>query len=321
MDPDLLTELRTQYDKAVNWGILTNRLWDWPTGPHPGYTLARRLHTRAAQVWRFTLDFAVPFTNSETPDEDRRLLAQRTHRRPLLPRTLLPRHRPQPRRTSPQRRTRRPGRNPLDATPTARSTTGVNGYTVCCKRAGKTCGIASDFREHRGRELGRLVRMTTIHSTVATPIGDLLIVASLDGDRLALRSLTMPGQKVSVDLGVVDDAAFAHVTVQIAEYFAGSRTEFNGFEITTTGTEFQQRVWKELDALGFGETTTYGGLTERLGLPKGHARAVAAAIGANPVLLLRPCHRVIGADGSLTGYAGGLDRKRALLTIEGHENR
>jgi methylated-DNA-[protein]-cysteine S-methyltransferase len=127
----------------------------------------------------------------------------------------------------------------------------------------------------------------------------------------------MPGQKTPTHLGEPDDAAFAAVTAQLAEYFAGTRTDFDGIELAATGTEFQQRVWKELDLLGFGQVTTYGELTRRLGLPSGHARAVASAIGANPVLLIRPCHRVIGADGSLTGYAGGLDRKAALLKIEG----
>ena len=96
LDGKLLDALRARYDDAVAWGIATNAHRDWPCGRHPGYTLARRLQARAAQVWRFTADFAVPFTSNpapahgEAPDEDRRLLAQRPHRRPLLPHPFLP---------------------------------------------------------------------------------------------------------------------------------------------------------------------------------------------------------------------------------------
>ena len=105
LDPDLLAGLRARYDAAVAWGMLTNQHRDWPTGRHPGYNLAKRLQTRAVQVWRFTQDFAVPFINNpceqppahgRTPDEDRRLLAQCAHRGTLLPGPFLPDHRPQP---------------------------------------------------------------------------------------------------------------------------------------------------------------------------------------------------------------------------------
>ncbi|POM16428.1 methylated-DNA--(protein)-cysteine S-methyltransferase [Burkholderia cepacia] len=87
--------------------------------------------------------------------------------------------------------------------------------------------------------------------------------------------------------------------------------------IQLRGTAFQRRVWKELLAIPFGELVTYGDITERVGLPMSGARAVGGAVGRNPVSIMVPCHRVVGASGSLTGYAGGIDRKRALLSLEG----
>ncbi|MBT0959692.1 methylated-DNA--[protein]-cysteine S-methyltransferase [Denitromonas iodatirespirans] len=101
---------------------------------------------------------------------------------------------------------------------------------------------------------------------------------------------------------------------QIRAYFAGERTAFD-LSLDPQGTAFQQAVWTALLKLPYGATTHYGALAEALGRPRA-ARAVGAAVGRNPLWLIIPCHRVIGRDGSLTGYAGGLDRKRALLDLE-----
>ena len=103
---------------------------------------------------------------------------------------------------------------------------------------------------------------------------------------------------------------------QLCEYFAGSRREFD-LPLRPAGTEFQRRVWDVLATVPWGTTTTYGAIAARLGLPPGASRAVGAANGANPLPVVLPCHRVIGSDGTLTGYAGGLDRKALLLRLEG----
>ncbi|HEX3948475.1 MAG TPA: methylated-DNA--[protein]-cysteine S-methyltransferase [Steroidobacteraceae bacterium] len=102
---------------------------------------------------------------------------------------------------------------------------------------------------------------------------------------------------------------------QLKEYFAGTRREFN-LPLRIQGTEFQQRVWHELTKIPFGETRSYGQLAKRLNNPNG-SRAVGLANGRNPIAIIVPCHRVIGADGSLTGFGGGIDRKEWLLTHEG----
>ena len=103
---------------------------------------------------------------------------------------------------------------------------------------------------------------------------------------------------------------------QLSEYFAGSRHEFD-LPLRPAGTEFQRRVWDVLATVPWGTTTTYGAIAARLGLPPGASRAVGAANGAHPLPVVLPCHRVIGSEGTLTGYAGGLDRKALLLRLEG----
>jgi methylated-DNA-[protein]-cysteine S-methyltransferase len=105
------------------------------------------------------------------------------------------------------------------------------------------------------------------------------------------------------------------VSRQLKEYFAGTRREFE-LPLKMRGTEFQQRVWQELTKIPFGTTWSYGQLAKRLGNPNG-SRAVGLANGRNPIAVIVPCHRVIGADGSLTGFGGGLDRKEWLLSHEG----
>ena len=102
---------------------------------------------------------------------------------------------------------------------------------------------------------------------------------------------------------------------QFAEYFAGARTEFE-LPLAPRGSQFQLRVWREIARVPYGQTISYAELARRAGAP-GQARAAGAATGRNPVSLAIPCHRIVGSDGSLTGYAGGLERKRNLLELEG----
>ena len=139
----------------------------------------------------------------------------------------------------------------------------------------------------------------------------------------ALTGLYFVGQKYFPPVAIVTDADAAamsplarKVAEEVAEYFTGMRETFS-VPIHLRGTAFQRRVWKELLAIPFGELVTYGDITERVGLPMSGARAVGGAVGRNPVSIMVPCHRVVGASGSLTGYAGGIDRKRALLSLEG----
>jgi methylated-DNA-[protein]-cysteine S-methyltransferase len=107
---------------------------------------------------------------------------------------------------------------------------------------------------------------------------------------------------------------FAEVTRQLGEYFSGERTAFE-LQLALAGTAFQQRVWDELRAIPYGQTISYGALARRIGQPTA-SRAVGLANGKNPVAIIVPCHRVVGADGSLAGYGGGLDRKRFLIALE-----
>lgn len=112
----------------------------------------------------------------------------------------------------------------------------------------------------------------------------------------------------------VDDHAFAPVVEQLTAYFAGESTEFS-VDLAPEGTEFQLDVWHALWDIPYGATCTYGELAARIGRP-GAARAVGAANGQNPISIIVPCHRVIGASGDLTGYGGGVDRKSLLLALE-----
>ena len=151
------------------------------------------------------------------------------------------------------------------------------------------------------------------HTVVESPVGPLTLVA-VDG---VLAGLMMTEQRHAPGpetFGVRDFAPFAEPARQLDEYFAGDRTEFD-LELALAGTPFQQRVWKELQAIGYGETISYGRLAERIGQPTAF-RAVGLANGKNPVGIIVPCHRVVGSDGSLTGYGGGLERKQFLLALE-----
>ncbi len=149
----------------------------------------------------------------------------------------------------------------------------------------------------------------TAYATLGSPIGELLLTA--DGGRLS-RLFMSPFE---IDpRWVRDEPALAEPARQLAEYFAGERTEF-ALEPAPAGTDFQQRVWRRLLEIPYGQTTTYGALARELGNPRS-VRAVGLANGRNPISIVVPCHRVIGADGSLVGYGGGLERKRALLALE-----
>ncbi|MFF8974790.1 methylated-DNA--[protein]-cysteine S-methyltransferase [Streptomyces sp. NPDC014995] len=153
-------------------------------------------------------------------------------------------------------------------------------------------------------------------TSVDGPLGPLLLTAAPDG---ALTSVSVPGQKGgrTVQEGWRHDPGpFRAAEEQLAAYFAAELKEFR-LDLRAEGTAFRERVWAALDTVPYGSTTTYGEIAARIGASRAAVRAVGGAIGANPLLIVRPCHRVIGADGSLTGYAGGLERKVRLLTLEG----
>lgn len=155
--------------------------------------------------------------------------------------------------------------------------------------------------------------MTTLQCrSVDSPVGPLTL-AGRDGRLMHLRMVDQTYEP-SRDGWEVDETAFPDAVEQLAEYFAGERTVFN-LELHMVGTAFQRRVWTALQSIPYGETCTYGDIAREIGSP-GAFRAVGLANGHNPIGIVVPCHRVIGANGSLTGYGGGLDRKRALLELE-----
>ncbi|MDT0215672.1 methylated-DNA--[protein]-cysteine S-methyltransferase [Rothia sp. ARF10] len=158
---------------------------------------------------------------------------------------------------------------------------------------------------------------TRRHTTLATELGDLLAVA--EGDALA--GLYFPRHwhppvagSIGLEVSATGDPVFGATRSQLAEYVRKERTTFT-VPTVTHGDAFSERVWDRLMAIPYGETTTYGAIARELGNP-GLAQRVGQAVGRNPVSILIPCHRVVGADGSLTGYAGGLERKARLLEIE-----
>ena len=154
---------------------------------------------------------------------------------------------------------------------------------------------------------------TTLYETFDSPIGELLAVG--DGEALSGLYMQAGRRPVTVPGSWERDAdPFSELREQLGEYFAGDRREFD-LALAPEGSEFQLRVWEALREIPYGETESYGELAARIGHP-GSARAVGAANGRNPISIVVPCHRVIGASGSLTGYAGGLERKRLLLELE-----
>lgn len=155
--------------------------------------------------------------------------------------------------------------------------------------------------------------MTLCTRSVPSPVGELLLVASDVG----LRAVLWPDDdRLSFDDDLVecDHPILEAAETQLAEYFAGERTEFD-LPLDPQGTDFQVATWKALADIPYGETATYGEQAERIGRPSA-VRAVGAANGRNPLSIVLPCHRVIGADGSLTGFAGGIEAKRTLLDLE-----
>ena len=140
----------------------------------------------------------------------------------------------------------------------------------------------------------------TEYTTMPSPVGELTLTA--DGNALTgvwfARYRGAPVARRELD-----------------EYFAGTRQRFS-VKIDARGTDFQRAVWRELLKIGFGRTSTYGALAAAIGKPNA-ARAVGAAVGANPISIVVPCHRIVGHDGALTGFGGGIDRKTKLLQLEG----
>ena len=147
---------------------------------------------------------------------------------------------------------------------------------------------------------------------IPSPLGNILI-NSREG---YLSELRFTDEEVT---GQLFDEVLLETKRQLDEYLAGNRKIFN-IPIGLGGTEFQQKVWMAVNEIPFGQTATYMKISQKLGNPAA-IRAVGAAIGANPILIILPCHRIIGTNGQLTGYAGGLDRKRSLLDLEGHASQ
>lgn len=156
------------------------------------------------------------------------------------------------------------------------------------------------------------LRATTAFTVVDSPVGPLTLAGNAD----ALTHVWFDAEPPAVASGAAhrDPGPFLAAADQLEAYFAGERHEFD-LVLAPTGTPFQVSVWQGLLEIPYGETRSYGQLATRLGSP-GASRAVGLANGRNPVSIIVPCHRVIGADGTLTGYAGGMDRKRLLLDLE-----
>ncbi len=155
---------------------------------------------------------------------------------------------------------------------------------------------------------------------IDSPVGPLFLAARRDGlTCLLFGDETAGAGNTSVNMAGDNTAAAARILTttaqQLDQYFAGQRREFT-VRLAPTGTDFQRAVWRGLETIPYGQTINYGELARRVDRP-GAARAVGTANGANPISIIVPCHRVIGADGRLTGYGGGLPAKRLLLELEG----
>jgi methylated-DNA-[protein]-cysteine S-methyltransferase len=156
----------------------------------------------------------------------------------------------------------------------------------------------------------------TCYTWYESPVGPLLLA----GSQAALRHVSFSAGKHGVTIEpqwTEDRNIFAEAIRQLTEYFAGERKTFR-LELDPSGTEFQRSVWRELREIPYGETISYKQLAERISKPKA-VRAVGAANGANPIPIIIPCHRVIGHDGSLTGFGGGLPLKKRLLELESRQ--
>jgi methylated-DNA-[protein]-cysteine S-methyltransferase len=154
---------------------------------------------------------------------------------------------------------------------------------------------------------------TNCYCYLESPLGQIFV----QGDGEFVTGIFMPNHKLWTGPDASwkqSDASFGVVREQLAEYFAGTRQQFD-VPLKVDGTPFQQRVWQELVRIPFATTITYGQLAQRVGMPTG-SRAVGNANGRNPISIIVPCHRVIGANGKLTGYAGGVEKKEWLLDWE-----
>jgi methylated-DNA-[protein]-cysteine S-methyltransferase len=157
------------------------------------------------------------------------------------------------------------------------------------------------------------------YTSIDSPIGELLLL----GDGHALRGLYMQDGRKPVRIAPLwerSEAPFAAVRKQLREYFAGERTTFEELPLALDGAQFERRVWRALQDIPYGETVSYGEIARRVGQPDA-ARAVGLANGRNPIAVIVPCHRVIGANGALVGYGGGLERKQLLLELEQGQGR
>lgn len=159
--------------------------------------------------------------------------------------------------------------------------------------------------------------MNPRHAIAETTLGPLTLVACGD----AVTGVYFPGhwylppkEAIGDLVDLESDALLSEVAAQLTDYLAGARTSFD-LPTSTRGNPLQERVWEMLREIPFGATTTYGALAERLG-DKALSQAVGQAVGHNPLSIIVPCHRVVGSTGKLTGFAGGLARKRALLDLE-----
>ena len=153
-------------------------------------------------------------------------------------------------------------------------------------------------------------------TVLPSPIGDLRIVER-DGSIVAIEFSPFRPPADGRPLGARsdDEPVLAEATRQLTAYFAGELTDFD-LPLAPVGTDFQQRVWEQLGRIAYGDTASYGEIAGRLGMTNAASRAVGLANGRNPIPIVVPCHRVIGANGTLTGYAGGLERKQRLLELE-----
>ena len=161
--------------------------------------------------------------------------------------------------------------------------------------------------------------MKYVYKTISSPLGWLKLVASEKGLAAILWENDDP-RRIPLELTHEDDKhpVLLQAERQLSEYFAGKRKSFS-LALDFKGTDFQRKVWRALLEIPFGETRSYGQLAKQLGNPKA-GRAVGAANGRNPIAIIAPCHRVIGASGRLTGFAGGLEAKARLLSLEGRKD-
>ncbi len=155
----------------------------------------------------------------------------------------------------------------------------------------------------------------TLYTYVESPLGRILLTS----DGSALSGLYLAGQRyeptpASDWTQSAHSPLLASAATQLGEYFAGSRTRFQ-LPLAPVGTPFQHEVWRRLQDIPYGAQVSYGAVAQAIGMPRS-VRAVGAAVGRNPLSIIIPCHRVVGKDGALTGYAGGIERKQALLTLE-----